>query len=108
MDHKDFNGINQLFLEMQFRDTESMQPPVSRQIKVADMKRDPSVSTPTWDGVVDPAKGNMLNSFSVDEEELDQAGKLKKLVQKELDAVPKNMSYARRVLDKLLKQIDSL
>jgi hypothetical protein len=50
----------------------------------------------------------MLNSFSVDEEQLDAAGKLKKMIQHEIDVAPKKMTYAKRVLKKLLDQMDSL
>lgn len=87
---------------------ETMQPSAFKIMKVNDQKRNPALSTPVWDGIVDPAKSNMLNSFSVDEEQLDEKGKLKKLIQKEIDAAPKKMTYAKRVLNKLLDQIDSL
>lgn len=87
---------------------ETMQPTASKIMKVNDQKRNPALSTPQWDGVVDPAKGNMLNSFSVDEEQLDDKGKLKKLIQQEIDVAPKKMTYAKRVLQKLMNHIDSL
>ena len=87
---------------------ETMQPIASKIMKVDDQKRNPAHSTPQWDGVIDPAKGNMLNSFSVDEENLDDKGKLKKLIQQEIDIAPKKMTYAKRVLQKLLNHIDSL
>lgn len=107
MTNSDINKIHSLVMERQYRDIETMQS-TANMLKVDDQKRNPRLSTPAWDGLVNPSKGNMLNSFSVDEEQLDVAGKLKKLIQQEIDAAPKKMTYAKRVLKKLLDQIDSL
>lgn len=103
----DIYNIN-LLIENQYRDVETMQPTASKIRNVSDQKRNPALSTTVWDGIVDPAKDNMLNSFSVDEEQLDEKGRFKKLIQHEIDAAPKKMTYAKRVLKKLLDQIDSL
>jgi hypothetical protein len=107
MKSSDINNIN-ILLENQYRNMETMQPSASKIMRTSDQRRNPALSTPQWDGITDPAKGNMLNSFSVDEEQLDDKGKLKKLIQQELDVAPKKMTYAKRVLKKLLDQIDSL
>lgn len=107
MTNSDINKIHNLVLEQQYRNMETMQP-TANMLKVSDQKRNPRLSTPEWDGLVNPSKGNMLNSFSVDEEQLDATGKLKKLIQQEIDVAPKKMTYAKRVLKKLLDQIDSL
>lgn len=107
MKSSDITNIN-ILVENQYRNMETMQPPASKIMQVNNQKRNPAYSTPQWDGIVDPAKGNMLNSFSVDEEQLDEKGKLKKLIQMEIDVAPKKMTYAKRVLNKLLNQIDSL
>lgn len=107
MTNSDINKIHNLVLEQQYRNMETMQS-TANMLKVDDQKRNPRLSTPAWDGIVDPAKGNMLNSFSVDEEQLDATGKLKKMIQHEIDVAPKKMTYAKRVLKKLLDQMDSL
>jgi hypothetical protein len=107
MTNSDINKIHNLVLEQQYRNIETMQP-TANMLKVDNQKRSPTLSTPVWDGLVNPSKGNLLNSFSVDEEQLNTTDKLKKLIQQEIDVAPKKMTYAKRVLKKLLDQIDSL
>lgn len=107
MTNSDIDKIHNLMLEQQFRNMETMQP-TANMIKASDQKRNPRLSTPAWDGIVDPAKSKTLNTISIDEEQPDAAGKIKKMIQHEIDVAPKKMTYAKRVLKKLLDQMDSI
>ena len=106
MKKTDIDNIATL-MESHYRNIETMQSS-SKVGGVTDLKRDPAHSTPQWDGMVDPTRGNMLNSFSIDEEQPDIKSKLKNIIQKEIDVAPKKMSYTKRVLKKLLTVLDSL
>ena len=68
-------------------------------------------STPEWAGLTDPSKGPQTLTPSVDEEEIghqDKMSKMKALIEMEIQRAPKKMTYAIRVLKKLLQQMESL
>jgi hypothetical protein len=64
-------------------------------------------SAEIWNGLNDPGKTDSVLTPSVDEEET-PLSKVRSLVQKEIDLTPEKMTYALRVLNKLLKSIDSM
>ena len=104
MTAKDIDNINQIVSEAVYRDIETMQ--------TGDQKYRPTLdkhnSTTEWDGIIDPTKGPNMLTPSVDEEEASVVDKLKSIINKELEIAPKKMTYAKRVLKKLLKLCDSL
>jgi len=106
MTPKDFTRIQELYCEGSYRDIETMQPS-ARNIKV---DRDLRNSTDgVWGGITDPSRGPSMYTPSVDEEVVETStDKIKKLIQHEIDVAPKKMTYAKRVLKKLLDNIDSL
>ena len=65
-------------------------------------------TTSTWGGITDPAKGPNMYTPTVDEEEVSPIEKIKKLIQMEIKRTPEKMTYASRVLKKLLKTIESV
>lgn len=77
-----------------------------------DQKFRPSVdrkhSTPEWDGITDPTKGPSMLTPSVDEEEVTPVEKIRKLIKQEIKRAPSKMTYAKRVLKKLLRACSSV
>lgn len=103
MDNKDLHCI----LENYYRSMETMQP-ASQRFKAEYDRRN---STPEWDAMTDPSKGPQTMTPSVDEEQIgqqDKTSKMKALIEMEIQRAPKKMTYAIRVLKKLLQQMDSL
>lgn len=103
MDNKDFACI----LENYYRNIETMQPSDQR-MKV---KRDELNSADVWRGIVDPSKGPGMYTPSIDEEEVakpDKMSKMRELIEAEIKRAPKKMTYAIRVLNGLLKKMESL
>jgi len=103
MNNTDFRCI----LENYYRNIETMQP-ASQRFKAEYDRRN---STPEWSGMTDPSKGPQMLTPSVDEENVggrDKMSKIKALIEIEIQRAPKKMTYAIRVLKKLLNQMESL
>ncbi len=103
MDNKDLHCI----LENYYRNMETMQP-ASQRFKV---KNDIPNSTSEWSALNDPSRAQSTMTPTVDEEEVahqDKMSKMKALIEMQIQRAPKRMTYAIRVLKKLLAQMESL
>lgn len=102
MDTTDFAKINNLYES--YNGIEATQNTTGRFRPPTDLKNS---TTNTWGGLTDPSLGPQMYTPTV-EEEVTPIEQIKKLIQQEIDRAPKGMTYAKRVLRKILKLADSV